>query len=435
MHIKSTVWYVLRLISSLSFSISLFLFLAFVSVLGTFIEQDQALDYYQFHYPESEQFLSVITWKKIIWLGLDHMYSTYWFYIILFLFFSSLLICTLSTQLPILKYAKQWSFLYSQEVLEKKSIYYKLRTVSFFNIVYLLTTNNYYVFHKGKGLYGYKGLAGRIAPIFVHISIVISFIGFILRMTNGLVLQEIVPDSEIFHFQNIVTSGSFSSVSFDVLGKVDDFFVTFNKDKSIQQFFSSLTLMNNKKGILLNKYLWVNSPIKFNDLTIYQTDWQVNAIRLQIGKQKFIVKNLKQINIENIANASAWSCDFNLDKNYKFSIVVPSLLDNVLVYNEQGLFVTNVTYGEWIILNGVPILFKDLITSTGLQIKTDPGIPISYIGFAILIISIIASYVSYSQVWVSQNTSQLIFSGNTNRALMSFEDEIFCLLHQIKVLS
>lgn len=179
----------------------------------------------------------------------------------------------------------------------------------------------------------------------------------------------------------------------------------------------------------------MNSPIKFNDLTIYQTDWQVNAIRLQIGKQKFIVKNLKQINIENIANASAWSCDFNLDKNYKFSIVVPSLLDNVLVYNEQGLFVTNVTYGEWIVLNGVPILFKDLITSTGLQIKTDPGIPISYIGFAILIISIIASYVSYSQVWVSQNTSQLIFSGNTNRALMSFEDEIFCLLHQIKVLS
>lgn len=435
MSVKSIVWYVFRLISSLSFSIGLFLFLAFVSVLGTFIEQDQTLDYYQFHYPESKPLLSVITWKKIIWLGLDHMYSTYWFYIILFLFFSSLLICTLSTQLPILKYAKQWSFLYSQEVLEKKSIYYKLRTVSFFNIVYLLTTNNYYVFHKGKGLYGYKGLSGRIAPIFVHISIVISFIGFIIRMTNGLVVQEIVPDSEIFHFQNIVTSGSFSSVSFDVLGKVDDFFVTFNKDKSIQQFFSSLTLMDNKKGILLNEYIWVNSPMKFNDLTIYQTDWQVNAVRLQIGKQKFIVKNLKQINIENMANVSAWSCDFNLDKNYKFSIVVPSLLDSVLVYNEQGLFVTNVTYGEWIVLNGVPILFKDLITSTGLQIKTDPGIPISYIGFAILIISIIASYVSYSQIWVSQNTSQLIFSGNTNRALMSFEDEIFRLLQQTKVLS
>lgn len=435
MYIKSTVWYVFRLISSLSFSISLFLFLAMVSVLGTFIEQDQSLDYYQVHYPDSKPLLSFITCKTIIWLGLDHMYSTYWFYIILFLFFSSLLICTLSTQLPILKYSRQWSFLYSQEVLEKKSIYSKIRSLSFFNIIYLLTINNYYVFHKGKGLYGYKGLSGRIAPIFVHVSMVVSFIGFILRMTNGLVVQEIVPDSEIFHLQNTVTSGSFSSVPFNVVGKVDDFFVTFNKDKSVQQFFSSLTLMNNEKNIILNKYIWVNAPMKFKDLTIYQTDWQVNAIRVQIGKQKFIVKNLRQINIKSMGNTSAWSFDLSLDEKHKFSIVVPSLLDNVLVYNGQGLFVTNVAYGEWIILNGVPILFKDLITSTGLQIKTDPGIPISYIGFAILIISILASYVSYSQVWVSQNTNHLMLGGNTNRALLSFEDELFCICQQIKVLS
>ena len=435
MYVKSIIWYLFRVISSLSFSISLFIFLAIVSVVGTFIEQDKPLDYYQLHYPETNPILSCITWKNIIWLGLNHMYSTYWFFLILLLFFFSLLICTLSTQLPILKYARQWSFLYSQEVLEKKNIYYELQPISFFNIVYLLNINNYYVFHKGKGLYGYKGLWGKIAPIFVHFSIIVSFIGFILRMTNGLVVQEVVPSSEIFHFQNIVNSGSFSSAPFDIVGKVDDFFVTFNKDKSIQQFFSSISLVNNKKEIVSTQYIWVNSPMKFKGVTIYQTDWRVNALRIQIGTKKFIVKDLIQTNTQKVINTSAWSCNLSLSDNHQLSILIPSLLDDLLIYNEQGMFVTSVTYGEWVILHGVPVLFKDLIFSTGLQIKIDPGIPISYVGFAILMISIVISYTSYSQVWISKNIGQLMFSGTTNRALLSFEDELFLISQQIKILS
>lgn len=120
MYLKNFMWNSLKFMSSLYFSISLFLLLASVSVLGTVIEQEQSIDYYKSHYPLNRPVLFFMTWKRISWLGLDHMYSTYWFFAILFLFFLSLLICTFSTQLPILQYSRQWSFLYSKKSLEKK---------------------------------------------------------------------------------------------------------------------------------------------------------------------------------------------------------------------------------------------------------------------------------------------------------------------------
>lgn len=433
--LRTTIWKSLKFISSLYFSISLFLLLAIVSMLGTFIEQEQSLDYYKFHYPINKPFLFIITWKKIILLGLNHMYSTYWFFSLLLLFFSSLLICTLSTQLPILKNSRQWKFLYNQDSLKKKNIFYRFTSVSLVSLIYLLNTNNYYVFHKGKGIYAYKGLFGRIAPIFVHISIVITFIGFLLRVSSGFVVQELVPNGELFHSQNIVTSGYLSYIPSSRIGKVNDFFITFNNDKSIQQFYSNISLINNRGQLLSSKYIHVNSPIKFKGLTIYQTDWKLNALRIQIGKSKFVAKNLIKIKLNNSTANTSWSCDLILDQSHKVSIIIPNLSDDLLIYNKDGLLIKSTTYGKWVVLYGVPIIFKDLIVSTGLQMKIDPGLSISYLGFLILMLSIIISYISYSQIWVNQESIFINLSGKTSRSLLFYEEEMVKIYKNIRNLS
>ena len=424
MSFKTVIWNSLRWISNLYFSISLLLFLSVISVLGTVIEQDQPIDYYQLHYPMDKPVLSFITWKKIIFLGLNHMYSTYWFLSILLLFFCSLIICTFSTQLPILKYSKQWIFLYNQESLEKKSINYSIASNSFINLIYILNIQNYFIFHKGQGLYAYKGLLGKIAPIFVHFSIIISFLGFIFRMTNGWVVQEMVPCGELFHLQNVIASGQSSVVSSKFVGKVNDFFITLNNDQSIKQFFSNISLLNNQGKVLFRSYICVNHPLKFKGITIYQTDWQINALRLCIGNNEYLVKSLRKIQLKNQVNRAVWSCNLVLHNKKQISIIISNLDNNLSIYDIKGQLVTNTRYGQWTILYGVPILFKDLLVSTGLQIKTDPGLVISYFGFSILIFSIFVSYISYSQIWANHNESMINFSGNTSRALIFYENEM-----------
>ena len=71
----------------------------------------------------------------------------------------------------------------------------------------------------------------------------------------------------------------------------------------------------------------------------------------------------------------------------------------------------------------------DIISSTGLQIKKDPGIPMIYSGFFFLMISTLISYMTYSQIWIIQKEQQLFIGGTTNRAIFDFELEFFKIIN------
>jgi len=156
---------------------------------------------------------------------------------------------------------------------------------------------------------------------------------------------------------------------------------------------------------------------------------------LRIGSNDIFVKGLKKVNATNSKSSSSWICDLVLDKQHSISILIPDLLDNLFIYDNNGLLINVVHYGQWTIFYGIPVVFKDLISSTGLQVKIDPGLYLAYLGFFILIISIVLSYISYSEIWASKYQQKLNFSGNTNRAFVSFEDELVKIYNNYLVLS
>ena len=86
-------------------------------------------------------------------------------------------------------------------------------------------------------------------------------------------------------------------------------------------------------------------------------------------------------------------------------------------------------------VNGVNLKILDVIGSTGLQIKFDPGIPIVYTGFALLMLGVVMSYFSHSQIWALQKGDHLYIGGKTNRAQVAFEQEVLEILDQISSLS
>jgi cytochrome c biogenesis protein len=49
-------------------------------------------------------------------------------------------------------------------------------------------------------------------------------------------------------------------------------------------------------------------------------------------------------------------------------------------------------------VEGLGIVLEDIVGSTGLEIKNDPGVPLVYAGFGALMITTLISYVSHSQV-------------------------------------
>ena len=94
------------------------------------------------------------------------------------------------------------------------------------------------------------------------------------------------------------------------------------------------------------------------------------------------------------------------------------------IYNSTGQFLGNLELNETINFKQ-PLTLLEIISSTGLQIKTDPGIPMIYSGFLFLMISTLIGYITYSQVWMIKRNHQIFFGGTTNRVFFEFDLEFF----------
>lgn len=173
--------------------------------------------------------------------------------ILLFLFGGSLLSCTFSRQIPSLKLARLWKFFKRENGASKMGISFSLSNGSLAQFSYLLRQRNYNVIQQGPYLYAYKGLVGKIGPILVHISIICILVGSIIGALTGFMLQELVPKGELFHLQNIISSGPLSSIRQDFEGYIHDFNIAYNDQGIVDQFYSEIDILDNDLKIKKKK--------------------------------------------------------------------------------------------------------------------------------------------------------------------------------------
>nr|WGH12730.1 cytochrome c biogenesis protein ccs1 [Echinothamnion sp.] len=414
---KNFIWKFLKKLANLNFSLFVLSIIALCCILGSIIEQDKSLLYYKLNY---STYYFIITS-----LGLDHLFRSWWFIFILIVFILSLLVCTFSTQLPSLKNARRWKFVYHKNIFDNnKYIFGNNDNSQYFviNIIYSLIRLNFFVFCKNSSIYSYKGLYGRIAPIFVHFSIAAILFGSVYGFLFSFVVQEIVPKGEIFHLKNIIHSGFYSYLPSDIIFGVNDFYIDYNFNGSIKQFFSSLSISLNNHIVLYDKLIAVNKPLQFSSITLYQTDWQIDSIRINLGaSNNFIQKKFIKTSIN---GKSCWLSSFSITNRNNIFLVLFSLDDKLLLCDTSGLILQQVNLGEIFYINSTPFVLQDIITSTGLQIKIDPGILLVYFGFFVMMLSTFISYISYSQVWIYRSFGSLNFLGSTNRASLFFEQDL-----------
>ena len=269
-------------------------------------------------------------------------------------------------------------------------------------------------------LYCYKGLIGRIAPIIVHFSMILILLGTIIGSLFGFKAQEIVPKTETFHIQNILTNGPVSIIS-RTSARVNDFWITYTKTKTISQFYSDISILNSKGNETTRKTIYVNHPLIQNNIYYYQTDWNLIGLRFQ-NSAKQIVEYPLINTFENQNKVWLTWISNNKSSNDGIILIINNLEGYCSIYNNKGQFLGNLELNEMVnILE--PMTLLEIISSTGLQIKTDPGIPVIYLGFFFLMISTLISYITYSQVWMINTNKQIFIGGNTNRAVFDFELE------------
>nr|YP_009312793.1 Cytochrome c biogenesis protein ccs1 [Helminthora furcellata]SCW21047.1 Cytochrome c biogenesis protein ccs1 [Helminthora furcellata]SCW23907.1 Cytochrome c biogenesis protein ccs1 [Helminthora furcellata] len=420
MRYKILRWKIIKILGNLNVSITLLLIIALTSIAGTIIEQNKNIEYYQTKYPINNNNLLHLNWESIIKYKLNDLYTSWPFLFLLFIFSLSLIICTFSTQLPSLKHARRWKM---KKNLNTKNILYNQITFkdnTFCIPIYALTKKQYYTFYQQDTMYSYKGLYGRIAPIAVHFSIILLLCGSIGSLFSSFYIQAMVPVGETFSLHNITNSGLLSKIPEHINGKVNDFQIEYYQNLSVKQFRSNIELYDNQKNIKVNKTIAVNEPLKFENLTIYQTDWKVNGLRIQLDSNKTI-----QIPVTEVPNnKSYWFTSIIYQDNKRLSFIISGLQDEIRCYDNEGQLIQSLRLAENYTIDSIPIQILSILTSTGLQIKADQGVELIYTSFGLMMISIAVSYLSFSQLWIGKNCNIIDLGGKTNRAQLNFEEDI-----------
>lgn len=429
-HINRILWKFIYLLGNLRLAIILLLFIALISSLGTIIEQEKTISFYETNYPITNPIAGFINSDFILFFGLDHVYTAGWFLILLFLFGGSLLSCTFSRQIPSLKLARLWKFFRRDNKINKAGIAFSLNNGSLTQFSYLLRERHYNVIQQGPYIYAYKGLVGKIGPILVHLSIICILVGSVLGSLTGFMLQELVPKGELFHLQNIISSGSLSYIPQNFEGYINDFNIAYNDQGMVDQFYSEIDILDNNLQIQKEKTIFVNEPLRYSGVTFYQTDWSIVSLKFTLNKRENIDIPLREIAGENTSRF--WIGFLGYGSDNKVLVVLQDLTGKYLLYDSEKKLLGQSDIGHKIFFNGNELRLNKILPSTGLQIKSDPGIPLVYIGFLFLIFSVLLSYTSYFQIWVVKKQNKVYVYGDTNRAIYFFEKSILEIINNIQ---
>ena len=411
-----------KTIADLRFAIAILLIIACSSIIGTIIEQDQSIETYKINYPITNPVLGFLSWNVILRFGFDHVYKTWWFISFIVMFGASLLSCTFLQQLPSLKIARRCQFFRTTQQFNRLKITKNISHLNLTQLLFKIKERQYSIFQQKNIAYCYKGLIGRIAPLIVHFSMILILLGSILGAIGGFKAQEIVPRTETFHIQNILTNGQFTLIP-KTSARVNDFWITYTKQKTVNQFYSQISILNNEGMEIQQETIFVNSPAQYNGITYYQTDWNLIGLRVKDKNQVSVQYPLTSVLNNRDKIWLSW-IPLNSELTDGFTLLINNLQGYCSIYNKFGDFIGNLELNETLNVNSFLTLI-DIISSTGLQIKADPGIPIIYAGFGFLMISTLVSYITYSQIWIVKDQNNYYIGGNTTRATFDFELEFF----------
>lgn len=415
----------LKVVTNLPFALLLLVLICVASSLGSFIEQEESILFYQENYSSLHPIYGFITWNLLLTFGLDHIYKTWWFLFLLSLLGICLISCTISRQFPLLTNSKEYIFKKEKKSFLTLPFFVKIPITFYIQEMILLKIQemNFYIYQNGRFIYGYKGLIGRISPILVHFSLVTILCGSSIGAFQNFKAQEILPKGEFFHIQNPVGVGSFTALPILTL-RINDFWVEYEKNK-IHQFYSNISLLDNYANEIKEQTISVNNPLKYKNIDFYQSDWNLVGIRVKKENEKKIYE-FPLFSFQK--STKGWIAWIENSKK-KYSLVFSQGKNNFLLYDQQGSFLGIKNINNLIEEN---FIVTEILPSTGLLIKYDPSIPIIYVGFAILMITTTLSYFPYTQLWIFQGKKEYWIGGITNRGKIQLEIEFENLIRYVE---
>ena len=411
---------VLNWLSSLKIAILLLLVIAVSCAAGTLIPQQESNQFYYDNFNKNP-FLGIINANILLLFEFDHVYTSFWFLFLLIWLGLALSVCSFRRQLPILKSALNWIDYKSPRQIAKLSIAQTIVTnncsKSLEKIKLNLKKQGWNVKETDGRIAARQGVIGRLGPILIHLGMILLMIGATYGSLNGKTIEKfLAPGRSIDLLNNNEEKG--------LTIELQKFQIERDPQGRAEQYKSIVNVIE-PNGNNQSKEISVNYPLRYKGLTLYQADWSLAAITIQIDNSPKL-----QIPIEPISELGeqVWGTVIPTNKDGKNQILltVDSELGPVNIYDNDGTLLTKLSINKEEKVKGALIKIINIIPSSGLLLKHDPGVPLVYLSFAIILIGGSLSIISTKKIWVlHENEKSMIYIGGlSNRNLSGLSKEL-----------
>ncbi len=411
---------VLNWLSSLKIAILLLLLIAISCAVGTLIPQQESNQFYYENF-DKNPFLGIINGNILLLLEFNHIYTSFWFLLLLSWLGLALAVCSFRRQLPILKSALSWIDYKSPRQIAKLSISQTIQTDNPSKNLEKLTLNL-----KKKGwniretegrIAARQGVIGRLGPILIHLGMILLMIGATYGSLNGITIEKfLAPGRSIDLLNNNEEKG--------LTIKLQKFQIERDPQGRAEQYRSIVKIIE-PDGYNEEKEISVNYPLRYKGLTLYQADWSLAAITLQIKNSPKLQIPLKSIP-DLGEQVYGTIIPTKKDGNDPILLTVESELGPVKIYDSDGTILTTLSRNKEAEVKETLIKIINIIPSSGLLLKRDPGVPLVYTSFAIILLGGSLSIISTKKIWIlhEKEKSLIYIGGLSNRNLSGLSKEL-----------
>ena len=421
----------LALLSDLRTAILLLLLIAAASALGTILPQQEAPDLYLSRFND-DPWLGLVNGSLMLGMQLDHIYSSAWFLSLLALLGLALTLCSWRRQWPALQAALRWVDYSRPRQLSKLALTETIACSDSSEALNHLATEL-----RGKGwtvkqhadrLAARRGVIGRVGPLLVHTGLVLLLIGAAWGALAGQRIERFLAPGRSLDLLDPAGENRLSLT-------LNDFTIERDPAGRPEQFSSDLTL--SPSGDSQDKRtISVNHPLRYRGMTVYQADWSLATITVQIGRSPQIQLPL---NTYPELGDQIWGLVLPTrpDGSEPVFLSTGSEQGPVQVFDASGSLITNLRPGgDGAEVKGLPLRVVDIMPASGLLLKRDPGVPLVYAGFAITLLGGGMSMIATRQLWAvaEQRQAKLHVAGLCNRNLAGFASELPQLISRVDAL-
>ncbi|KAB0671130.1 cytochrome c biogenesis protein ResB [Oryzomonas sagensis] len=423
---------------SLKLTMFLLITLAVTSIIGTIIPQGTPPQEYL-------QQISPAKFKLYQALGFFDMYHSWWFILLLYLLTVNLVACSIKRLPHIWKTITQPVTVLGsglEKTLpnvvsfkaggEPEALQAKVTAFLKAEFAEPVATED----DGARHLFAQKTPWCRLSVYFVHLSVIVIFIGTMIGSLFGYKGFVNIMEGESVA-KAITRSEKEIDLGFSVL--CEKFSVAFYDSGAPKEFKSILTVLENGKPVPGYEHVpvIVNEPLTYKGITFYQSSYG-NA-----GEYRFLVTDLDGNNAVPVtvpATGSATLPDGSsmhvLETTPDIAPYSPGLSGpaaNIEIHAPGGASERVVVYANHPELNvahakehgkGPVIHFKgeEKRMYTGLQVAKDPGVWIVWLGCLLMVVGIFAAFfLSHRRIWVRIQHGTVTMGGNASKNQAAFQ--------------